>query len=315
MAAHAAQNTGLPGAIIAAAIARASLAMAQGDLDGVIGAAEAVRATGRPESHNLGRYDWRPLEVNALIAMGRLGQAEKALAELEAGLPSAAPPSAMVTAARLRGELAIAAGCPAAAAEAFQTAWRHAQDLQVPLVRAQLEISDGRRLCASGQLRAAAAQLRAARQRLITLGARPYLQACDQELAAAGAPAGAEPALFPPGPYPSRAGSGPPGRGRPLQPANRGRTVRQHQDCGIPPQAHLRQARHPIPQRPHQPHRPSLAPGRSTPGSSPGPTAADDPRGTRTTRYARQRLRRVHAPEPYLGGSRATVATSCCHRT
>jgi hypothetical protein len=113
MAAHAAQNTGLPGAIIAAATARASLAMARGDLDGVIGAAEAVRATGRPESHNLGRYDWRPLEVNALIAMGRLGRAEKALAELEAGLPSAAPPSAMVTAARLRGELAIAsaAGC------------------------------------------------------------------------------------------------------------------------------------------------------------------------------------------------------------
>lgn len=199
MATYAAQSTGLPGAIIAAAIARASLATAQDDLDGVIGAAEAVRATGRPESHNLGRYDWRPLEVSALIAMGRLGQAEKALAELEAGLPSAATPSAMVTAARLRGELAIAAGCSAAADDAFQTAWRHAQDLQVPLVRAQLEISDGRRLRAAGQPRAAAAQLRTARQRLIMLGARPYLQACDQELAAAGAPAGAEPAPLPPG--------------------------------------------------------------------------------------------------------------------
>ena len=64
---------------------------------------------------------------------------------------------------------------------------------------AQLEICDGRRLRAAGQLRAAIGQLRAARKRLITLGARPYLQACDRELTAAGAPAGAAPAPALPG--------------------------------------------------------------------------------------------------------------------
>jgi hypothetical protein len=42
----------------------------------------------------------------------------------------------------------------------------------------------------AGQPQQAAARLRSARQRLITLGARPYLEICDRELAAAGAPAG-----------------------------------------------------------------------------------------------------------------------------
>jgi len=59
----------------------------------------------------------------------------------------------------------------------------------VPLALAQLEISDARRLRAAGQPQPAVARLRSARQRLTTLGARPYLEACERELAAAGAPA------------------------------------------------------------------------------------------------------------------------------
>ena len=41
---------------------------------------------------------------------------------------------------------------------------------------------------AVSQPQTAVARLRSARQRLITLGAQPYLQACDRELAAAAAP-------------------------------------------------------------------------------------------------------------------------------
>ncbi len=174
--------------------------MARGDLEGVVDAAAAVRATGRAEFLSLlGRYDWRSLEIDALIGLGRLGQAETALAELEAALSPAGPPSALVAAARLRGDLATAAGHQAAAAAAFETAWRRAQGLRVPLALAQLEISDARRLRAAGQPQAAVARLRSARQRLITLGARPYLEICDRELAAAGAPAGPETAPALPG--------------------------------------------------------------------------------------------------------------------
>jgi hypothetical protein len=55
-----------------------------------------------------------------------------------------------VTAARLRSDLALAAGHQAAAA-AFETAWHRAQGLRVPLALAELEISDARRLRAFGQ--------------------------------------------------------------------------------------------------------------------------------------------------------------------
>ena len=46
----------------------------------------------------------------------------------------------------------------------------------MPLALAQLEISDARRLRAVGQPQQAVARLRSARQRLITLGARPYVR-------------------------------------------------------------------------------------------------------------------------------------------
>jgi ATP/maltotriose-dependent transcriptional regulator MalT len=153
-----------------------------------------VRATDRAEFlHNLGRDNWRSLEIDALIGLGRLGEAETALVELEAALAPAGPPSALVAAARLRGDLAIAAGHPAAAAAAaFQTAWHRTEGLQVPLALAQLEISDARRLRGDGQLQPAVARLRSARQRLTSLGARPWVEICDRELAAAGAPAGTQ---------------------------------------------------------------------------------------------------------------------------
>jgi DNA-binding CsgD family transcriptional regulator len=181
--------SGDPEAIIAGAIAQAFLAMARGDLESVVAAAAAARATGKAEVVSLqGRYDWRSLEIDALIGLARFGQAETALAELEAALSPAGPASVLVAAARLRGDLAVAAGHQAAAAEAFQTAWRRAHGLRVPLALALLEISDARRLRAVGQLQAAVARLRSARQRLITLGAKAYLQVCDRELVCAGAP-------------------------------------------------------------------------------------------------------------------------------
>ncbi len=189
MTTEAAQATGDVGSVGAAAIARAFLAMARGDLDGAAGASAALRATGRAEFVTLlAGHHWRSVEIEALIGLGRLGQAEMALAELEAAPSPAGPPSALVAAARLRGDLASAAGDHATAAAAFENAWRHAHGLRMPLVAAQLEISDARRLRAASQPQAAIARLRSARQRLITLGARPYLQSCDRELAAAGAP-------------------------------------------------------------------------------------------------------------------------------
>jgi DNA-binding CsgD family transcriptional regulator len=200
LATEAARGSGDPWTIGAAATAQAFLAMARGDLEDVTDAAGAVRATDRAHPAGLlRRFDWRLLELDALIGLGRLGEAEAALAELEAALPPAGPPSVLVAAARLRGDLAAAAGHQGAAAAAFQTAWHRAEGLPVPLALAQLEISDARRLRAVGEPQQAIARLRSARQRLIALGARPYVGICDRELAAAGAPAGPETAPVLPG--------------------------------------------------------------------------------------------------------------------
>ncbi len=190
-AAEGAQAAGTAARTNAALMARAFLAAASGDREAVIAAAAAVRATGKGQYclHVAGRYEWQILEIDALVDLGRLSEAQAALAELEKSLSPGSPAAALVAARRLRGDLALAAGHQADAAAAFEIAWRCASGLQAPLILAQLEISDARRLRDAGQLQAAASRLRSARQRLIALGAEPYVRMCDQELSVLGAPA------------------------------------------------------------------------------------------------------------------------------
>jgi DNA-binding SARP family transcriptional activator len=178
LAQEAAQVAGHTGAVAAASAAQEYLAMSQGDLEGVLVAAAATRASVNSPFYSLAAgYDWRLLELEALIRLGRLSRAETVLAELEANLSLYGPRSARAAVARLRAELALAAGRPAAAAAAM--------NLQEPLLAAQLEITDARRLCGAGQPAAAVTRLTSARQRLSKLRAIPDLDACEHELAAA----------------------------------------------------------------------------------------------------------------------------------
>ena len=186
-----ASRAAAPGAGIAvthAAWAGAELALARGDLQGVLAATSAVRALGRDEVYGLpGWADWRPLEVEALIGLGRLDEAEAALQELLAAIPAFGLPSASMTAARLHGNLAVARGDPAGAGESFAAAWQLAQGLPLPFQLALLERDDGRRLRLAGDRRGATGRLRQARDRLVTLGAHPHVAACERELQAYGA--------------------------------------------------------------------------------------------------------------------------------
>src|ERR1019366_6006878 len=94
--------------VTTAAMADAELALARGDLVGVLSATAVARALGRAEVS--GVADWRPLEVEALIGLGRLDDAEAALAELDAAIPACGLASASMTAARLHGDLAVLRG-------------------------------------------------------------------------------------------------------------------------------------------------------------------------------------------------------------
>jgi len=191
---EAAHAVGDVGAIGAASIATQFLAMARGDLEGVIAAAAATRASGRKEFFCIaGIYDWRCLEIEALIRLGRLSEAETALAEMETDLLIFGPAAARTAAATLRADLALAGGHAVAATAEIMDAWDHAQNLQAPLLLAQLEITEARQLRQAGEPAAAIARLASAGQRLIRLGALPHLQACDRELAAATAAAARSP--------------------------------------------------------------------------------------------------------------------------
>jgi len=181
-------------AVTYAACAGAELAQARGDLQAVLAATSAVRALGRDEIFGLpGWADWRPLEVDALIGLGRLDDAETALQELLAAIPAFGLPSASMTAARLRGNLAVARGDLAGAGESFTAAWQLSQGLPLPFQLALLERDDGRRLRRAGDRQGAAVRLRQARDRLVTLGAQPHLAACERELQAYGAEIQPEP--------------------------------------------------------------------------------------------------------------------------
>jgi DNA-binding CsgD family transcriptional regulator len=172
-------------AVAAAAMAGASLASARGDLAGVLHATEQVRATrllgvgGRP-----GIFNWRAIEADALIGLGRLDDAETALSEFEDAIPQAGLASAALTLARCRGNLAVASGYATQAEAAFTRGHLIEAEVPMPFEHALLSLDDGRRLRAAGNRAAAVAQLGKAHHLFSDLGADPYVQACATELAA-----------------------------------------------------------------------------------------------------------------------------------
>jgi DNA-binding CsgD family transcriptional regulator/tetratricopeptide (TPR) repeat protein len=172
--------------VTTAARAGAELARACGDMPGVLSATAPARALGWHEISGLAA-DWRPLELEALIGLGRLQEAGAALAELEAAIPASGLASASMATARLRGSLAVAAGDLAAAEESFAAARQLAGGLSLPFELALLERDDGRRLRRAGDRQGAVACLRRARGGFTGLGARPYAAACEDELQACGA--------------------------------------------------------------------------------------------------------------------------------
>ena len=186
-AAQAAARTATATGKSAAAMASAELAMARGELAEVLAATAVARDLGQVEFP--GVADWRALEFEALVGLGRLDDAGAALAELDT-ISASGLRSVVMVAARLRGNLAVARGDLAAAKESFATAFQLADGLPMPLLRALLDRDDGRRLRRAGDRSGAVARFRQARERLVALGAQPYVAACDQELAGCGAEMG-----------------------------------------------------------------------------------------------------------------------------
>jgi ATP/maltotriose-dependent transcriptional regulator MalT len=166
----------------AAAMAGTSLAFARGDWAGVIDAAEPVRAAGPPSVGGLpGVHNWRAFEADALVGLGRLGDAERALDEFESAVPHGGLGSAVLALARCRGNLAAAMGDETGAEQAFSQARSITTMAPVPFEVALLNLDDGRRLCRLGH-GPAVALLEEAHKAFSHLGADPFVQACATEL-------------------------------------------------------------------------------------------------------------------------------------
>jgi DNA-binding CsgD family transcriptional regulator len=169
----------------AAAMAGTSLAFARGDWAGVIDAAEPVRAA-RPSSVGglPGVLNWRAFEADALVGLGRLGNAERALDEFESAVPHGGLGSAELALARCRGNLAAAMGDESRAEQAFSEARAITTMAPMPFEVALLNLDDGRRLRGFGHRPEAVARLEEAHKAFSDLGADPFVQACATELAA-----------------------------------------------------------------------------------------------------------------------------------
>ena len=145
-------------------------------------------ATARPSGVDApGFWPWQDLYADALVAAGRVAEADVFLAPHEA--LAAEIGHALDERARSRG-------CAGASRRRTGTRTRRARPssarskligpLGMPYERALIELADGQFLRRAGRRRAAALQLTAARDTFAALGARPALERAERELGACG---------------------------------------------------------------------------------------------------------------------------------
>ncbi|MDP4505201.1 helix-turn-helix transcriptional regulator [Nonomuraea turcica] len=173
--------------------AEASLVVGAADASAVVGAADVSSVVG-PFIPDAFVPDPRPRRIEALIAEGRLPEAERAFAafgKLGAAWQSdraggAAGPRRQAERIRLGALLLAAGNVPAQAEEDFVSALALVERGVCPLEEARVLLDLGRLLRRTGRRRAAAERLGAARAIFERLGARPLVDRCAQELAACG---------------------------------------------------------------------------------------------------------------------------------
>jgi ATP/maltotriose-dependent transcriptional regulator MalT len=170
-----------------AATAAAFLSFVAGDPSAVDQATSSILALrGRDFSDEPGLVAWRELYADALVDLGRLDEADEILASYQKLAAARRRRSSLAAAARVRAKLHVARGEPRKAGEAFGAALDHAERVPAPFDQALIQQAYGHFLRRTGQRRRAAAQLMAARDTFARLGARPFTDRADRELAALG---------------------------------------------------------------------------------------------------------------------------------
>lgn len=171
-----------------ALIARAVVADARSQYADVSQAVVDLRSVGCGDALDVldGLFPWRALAIEAAVASGRLDEASTELQGFEAAVGSSTRAAADIVMARLLGGLEAARGNDRAAHAAFARAAILSNERTAPFERAMAQAAHGAFLRRAGQRRPAVGELRAARDGFDRLGAAPYVERCERELAASG---------------------------------------------------------------------------------------------------------------------------------
>ncbi|MDQ4132897.1 MAG: helix-turn-helix transcriptional regulator [Actinomycetota bacterium] len=182
---RAARRLGDEASSVFAATAAAQVAACRGRPGAVVDVLEPI--TTLPAWMRGGEQLWAAYELyaDALVSIGRLLEAEAALSGWE---PAVDTPGLLVAAGarRVRARLEAAQGRSEDAVEHFEAALDQARAHPRSWALALTHDSYGRLLRRRGERRAAADQLHVARAAFEDLGARPFFERSNQELAACG---------------------------------------------------------------------------------------------------------------------------------
>ena len=169
-----------------AANAAVHLAACRGDPEAVVTAAQWLFAGGRAGGHEPGFLGWSVHHVDALVALGRLDEAEQALEDLDAIATVRQRRSRIAALARIRAQIAATRRESDVARTAFDKAIDIGRGAADALELAIVHLNYGRFLRRRGERRSAIGQLEDAQARLSRLNARPFLERCESELSACG---------------------------------------------------------------------------------------------------------------------------------
>jgi DNA-binding CsgD family transcriptional regulator len=172
---------------VPACLARAAVAEARADYDGVLRALTPLTqpwATGDVEEP--GFWPWPDVYANALVIKGRYAEAEAFLSDHERRARVRDHRSAQARLGSARGRLHGALGDIAAARASFEGALELLEPLPLAYDRARVNFSYGQTLRRAGKRREADGVIAAAREAYVSLGAETYVRRCDRELKAGG---------------------------------------------------------------------------------------------------------------------------------
>lgn len=133
-----------------------------------------------------GVHPWRPLHAESLLRLGRVAEAQEAVAVFRRLAVSWQRPSGLAYVDRLEAQIAAARGDDKVAGQHFGSARGRFADLSMPFEAAMTDEAYGRYLRRNGERRAAASYLQAALEVYGRLGARALIGGCETELAGCG---------------------------------------------------------------------------------------------------------------------------------